>query len=109
LIHYTTTRNVDPDEELCIYYGNNLWFDSVEPRAEHASSDGHENDDGWGGLSNVDVPQIVLPSFFNGPVDDIVPEEDLPFERFKPPPEEETADTIRTGKLALAASRKQSE
>ncbi|KAJ7935514.1 hypothetical protein B0H13DRAFT_2246722 [Mycena leptocephala] len=96
LIHYTTTRNVDPDEELCIYYGNNLWFDSVEARGEHASSDGHENDDGWGGLANVDVPQIVLPAFFNGPVDDIVPEEDLPFERFKPPPEEETADTIRT-------------
>ncbi|KAJ7212201.1 cytidine deaminase-like protein [Mycena pura] len=37
-----------------------------------------------------------LPSFFEGPADDVIPEQDLPFERFKPPPEEETAESIRT-------------
>ncbi|KAF7365315.1 Histone lysine methyltransferase set7 [Mycena venus] len=100
LIHYTTTRNVEQDEELCIYYGSNLWFDPVDPAG---ALDAQENDvdDGWGGLTHVDseadnAAQHTLPPFFDGPADEIVPEEDLPFERFKPPPEEETADTIRT-------------
>ncbi|KAJ7134532.1 cytidine deaminase-like protein [Mycena epipterygia] len=89
-IHYTTTRNIEPDEELCIYYGHNLWFQVVAPDTIDSSPNEQENDDGWGGVSNVDVP------IFDGAVDDIVSEKDLPFERFKPPPEEETADTIRT-------------
>ncbi|KAJ6619511.1 cytidine deaminase-like protein [Mycena sp. CBHHK59/15] len=55
-----------------------------------------DNDDGWGGLSKVDVPQTSRPSFFDGAVDDIVPEEELPFEKLKPPPEEETLEDIRT-------------
>ncbi|KAJ7254369.1 hypothetical protein B0H12DRAFT_1219018 [Mycena haematopus] len=95
LIHYTTTRSIEPDEELCIYYGSKLWFDPVEPSE---TSDPHENDDGWGGLFSVDpdAAQSVLPPFFHGSVLDVVPEEDLPFERSKAPPEEETADTIRT-------------
>ncbi|KAJ6512192.1 cytidine deaminase-like protein [Mycena vitilis] len=94
LIHYTTTRPIGPDEELCIYYGSTLWFDSVEAPA--SLSDDPEPDDGWGGLSRVDIPQSTVPTFFNGAVDDIVSEDDLPFERFKPPPDEETAETIRT-------------
>ncbi|KAJ6557398.1 cytidine deaminase-like protein, partial [Mycena vulgaris] len=89
-IHYTTTRNVEPDEEMCIYYGSNHWFEPAGSNAARLPSDGQENDDGLGGLSHVE------PIFFNGSVDDVVSETDLPFERFKPPPEEETADTIRT-------------
>ncbi|KAJ6584832.1 cytidine deaminase-like protein [Mycena capillaripes] len=92
LIHYTTTRNIEPDEELCIYYGSSLWFDPVDPQYLNDQ----QVNDGWGGLSNVEIAQNTIPAFFSGSVDDIVPEEDLPFERFKPPPEEETADTIRT-------------
>ncbi|KAF8208840.1 hypothetical protein K438DRAFT_1573795 [Mycena galopus ATCC 62051] len=94
-IHYTTTRNIEPDEELCIYYGSNLWFDSTEPVVPF---DPLENDDGLGGLSSVDMDpaEIVLPSFFHGSIHDVVPEEDLPFERFKALPEEETADSVRT-------------
>ncbi|KAJ7459772.1 cytidine deaminase-like protein [Mycena latifolia] len=94
-IRYTTTRNVKLDEELCIYYGSNLWFEPAGRDAERPSSS-PEKGDGWGGLSNVDIPQDSLPIFFDGSVDDVVPEEDLPFERFKPPPEEETLNTVRT-------------
>ncbi|KAF8194232.1 cytidine deaminase-like protein [Pholiota molesta] len=51
-IKYTTVHDVHPDEELCIYYGQNL--------------------------------------------DEIIPEDDLPFTRFKPPPDEEDPQSIRT-------------
>ncbi|KAF7346198.1 Histone-lysine methyltransferase Set7 [Mycena sanguinolenta] len=95
LIHYTATRDIEPDEELCIYYGSKLWFDPVE---SVGTSDPQENEDGWGGLSSVNLNSTEngLPSFFHGSVDAVVPEEDLPFERFKPLPDEETAGTIRT-------------
>ncbi|KAJ6508910.1 hypothetical protein C8R45DRAFT_1208497 [Mycena sanguinolenta] len=97
LIHYTTTRHIEPDEELCIYYGSKLWFNPVE---HGGTSDSQETEDGWGGLSSVNVDlnstENTLPCFFQGSVDVVVPEEDLPFERLKPPPDEETADTIRT-------------
>jgi tRNA-specific adenosine deaminase 3 len=99
-IRYTTSRAVEPDEELCIYYGSNLWFKGAESDlgASELSSKDQETDDGWGGLSNVDVLPDSGPIFFEGSGDMIVPEQELPFERFKPPPDEETADTIRTGK-----------
>ncbi|KAK7048268.1 histone-lysine methyltransferase Set7, partial [Favolaschia claudopus] len=95
-IHYTTTRAVEPDEELCIYYGSNLWFDPVDFTASQNMQENH--DDGWGGLSslNSESAEDIPPSFLQGSADDVIPEEDLPFERFKPPPEEETAETIRT-------------
>jgi tRNA-specific adenosine deaminase 3 len=28
-IRYTSTRTINPDEELCIFYGHKLWFDPV--------------------------------------------------------------------------------
>ncbi|KAJ7044028.1 cytidine deaminase-like protein [Mycena alexandri] len=95
LIHYAATRDIEPNEELCIYYSSNLWFDAVGIHTNETSLE-QEKDDGWSGLSNVDIPQQNLPAFFKGSLDDVVPEDDLPFERFKPPPEEETADTVRT-------------
>ncbi|KAJ7696082.1 cytidine deaminase-like protein [Mycena rosella] len=95
-IRYSTTRNVEPDEELCLYHGGNLWFEPVGPNGARPSSGAQENEDSWGGLSNVDGLQDSRPIFFNGSVDEVVPEEELPFERFKPPPEEETLETIRT-------------
>jgi tRNA-specific adenosine deaminase 3 len=29
-IRYTSTRTVNPEEELCIFYGHKLWFDPVD-------------------------------------------------------------------------------
>ncbi|KAJ7175776.1 cytidine deaminase-like protein [Mycena filopes] len=77
------------------YYGRNLWFD---PAGVHAKSETlQETDDGRGGPSNFAIPHDSnLPAFFSGSADDIVSEDALPFERFKPPPEEETAETVRT-------------
>ncbi|KAJ7857724.1 hypothetical protein B0H14DRAFT_3108151 [Mycena olivaceomarginata] len=89
LIHYTTTRPVEPGEELCIYYGSTLWFDLADPAVASDTPDELER--------RVGRPVLFpVPPFFRGAVDDILPEEELPFERFKPPPEEETADSIRT-------------
>ncbi|KAJ7095947.1 cytidine deaminase-like protein [Mycena belliarum] len=99
-IRYTTTRNVKQGEELCIYYGSNLWFEPARPGAAGLSSNGrNDDDDEWGGLSRVEILPDSLPAFFQGSMDDTVQAEDLPFERFKPPPEEETLETLRTGKI----------
>nr|GAT60352.1 histone-lysine methyltransferase Set7 [Mycena chlorophos] len=87
-ITYTTTRAIAEGEELCIYYGNNLWF---QPAGAAASTSDVQIEDGWGGLSNLETPD-----FLEGNPDDIIPEDELPFERFKPPPNEESAETIRT-------------
>ena len=44
-----SARDVQPHEELCIYYGHNLWF----PATQSASANDAivEVDDGWGGLT----------------------------------------------------------
>ena len=35
VIRYTTMRDIEPDEELCINYGSNLWFeDNTEEQAD---------------------------------------------------------------------------
>ncbi|KAI0274210.1 cytidine deaminase-like protein [Russula aff. rugulosa BPL654] len=55
-IRYTTARAVDPDEELCIHYGSNLWFKPAEiPISDERSRIDTElvEEDGWGGLSAV--------------------------------------------------------
>lgn len=53
-----------------------------------------EPEDGWGGLSAVENEyedrEDIDP-------DEIVDEDSLPFTRFKPPPDEEDLDSIRTG------------
>ncbi|KAF8964191.1 hypothetical protein BDZ97DRAFT_2075331 [Flammula alnicola] len=72
-IQYTAVRDVTPGEELCIYYGQNLWISPAIDISE--SRDSSEVDDGW---------------------EEIIPEEDLPFTRYKLPPEEEDVQSIRT-------------
>ncbi|TFK28035.1 cytidine deaminase-like protein [Coprinopsis marcescibilis] len=96
-ITYTTVRDVQPGEELCIFYGHNLWFkpsDKMEKQVEESV------EDGWGGLSHISASeeegQPYRNPFSDGSRDEVVPEEDLPFTRFKLPPEEETPDLIRT-------------
>lgn len=74
-IRYTTTRVIQPDEELCIYYGHSLWFEAAEsspttnlvenrtPQAEAFNLAGLENID-----IRIEQPRLYL-------------EEELPFER----------------------------
>lgn len=64
------------------------------------SEESVEADDGWGGLAAVGVDADDSPSsnpYAEGDQDEIIPEEDLPFTRFRPPPEEEDPESIRTG------------
>ncbi|KAF9481206.1 hypothetical protein BDN70DRAFT_912372 [Pholiota conissans] len=99
-IMYTTVHDVQPGEELCIYYGDNLWFSDAN--AGSSKEDTPDLDDGWGGLTAVAEdevanghPEIVNP-YAEGPQEEIIPEDDLPFTRFKLPPEEEDPQSIRT-------------
>lgn len=95
-IRYETVRDIDVDEELCIFYGHKLWFEPLDTIGVASVVDSeHEDGDSWGGLSAVeneyeDQEENVDP-------DEIVDEDSLPFTRFKPPPDEEDLDSIRTG------------
>ncbi|CEG65447.1 hypothetical protein CU097_013318 [Rhizopus azygosporus] len=42
LIRYVTLRDIEPEEELCISYGNHLWFETEEDKKEQVSEDEHE-------------------------------------------------------------------
>ena len=106
-IRYTTARAVEPDEELCIFYGSNLWFKPTEiPTSEdertHADTDTGLVDDDWGGLSAVaseaSSSKRVLEDMPNP--NEILPDVDLPFTRVKltsDEDDEETSETVRTG------------
>ncbi|KAG6884061.1 hypothetical protein C0992_007092 [Termitomyces sp. T32_za158] len=100
-IRYTTVRDIAPDEELCIFYGHNLWFEPAGVSEKAASPSELDAEDGWGGLSAVGESADSVPSqeespFEKGDPDEVIPEEELPFTRFKLPPEEEDLDSIRT-------------
>ncbi|KAK7469099.1 tRNA-specific adenosine deaminase subunit tad3 [Stygiomarasmius scandens] len=101
-IKYETVREIDPGEELCIFYGHKLWFDPVDVCSVQDGSD-PEIDDGWGGLSVVNeehrestIENEALLALMDGDENEIIDEESLPFTRYKPPPDEEELDTIRT-------------
>ncbi|CAK5269754.1 unnamed protein product [Mycena citricolor] len=98
-IHYTSTRNISEGDELCIYYGSNLWFDATGSDQSHHQSP--EPEDGWGGLLKLDLSAAEDADELewhvpDGDESEVLPEEMLPFQRIKPLPEGETADTVRT-------------
>ena len=100
-IQYTTVRAVEPDEELCIFYGSNLWFKPVEiPNSDERDTELVE--DGWGGLSavadEVSSTKRILDDMLKP--SETLPDEDLPFTRVKlssDEDDEETSETVRTG------------
>ena len=101
-IRYTTVRDVNSGEELCVFYGHTLWF---MPAAQSSNCSTHialseaQVDDGCGGLSAVEPvnDNLFVNPYLEGNPDEIIPEEDLPFTRCKLPPEEEEVGSIRTG------------
>ena len=103
-IRYTTARAIQPDEELCIFYGSNLWFKPAEiPISDgRTRADTELVEDGWGGLSAV-VAETVSPKRVledTPKPNEILPDEDLPFTRVKltsDEDDEETSETVRTG------------
>jgi tRNA-specific adenosine deaminase 3 len=105
-IRYTTVRAVEPDEELCIFYGSNLWFNPAEAQISDGLvfSDTELVDDGWGGLSAVAgeaeaSSSNYVPKDTSDP-NEVVSDEDLPFTRVKltsDEDDEETLEAVRTG------------
>ena len=83
-IRYTATRNIAPDEELCIFYGHSLWFEPSDRQDAVAIED--ILDDEWGGLSrlqdNEEEDTRDFP-FLDGDPEELIPEDDLPFTRLK--------------------------
>jgi len=76
-IVYTSVRTIQPDEELCIFYGHQLWFDPIDG-APSRTSDVDENTDPWGGLADIQGhsgDNVANASSDN----DAVAEDDLPF------------------------------
>jgi tRNA-specific adenosine deaminase 3 len=119
-IRYTTVRAVEPDEELCIYFGSALWSQPVaiqipdgrtcteDNNTELVDDDDDDDDDGWGGLAAVAAGEVPLSSSASNrpPLEDrsdqneILPDEDLPFARVKltsDEDDEETLEAVRTG------------
>ena len=52
-IEYKTTKNIDPGEEPCIFYGYNLWF--VDQSANGKQSLPNVDKGEWTGLDISDV------------------------------------------------------
>lgn len=101
-IRYTTSRDVPPDEELCIFYGHTLWFQPADSRPN--SDTLVEPEDGWGGLTSLCEENAELKTdpwpVLNGNLNEIIPEDQLPFQRLKLTPdedEEEDMSVVRTG------------
>jgi len=92
-IRYTTTREVAPDEELCIFYGRKLWFGDAD-LGEIANSNVQDPKDGRGDLSFTggDVVGQGLRKEFYEDGQDIIQESDLPFVRIRITPDEEEED-----------------
>lgn len=106
-IRYVTSRQIMPDEEMCIFYGHKLWFDPVDAADNVLVEPKEEQDDGWGGLTGVEDQDIesegaltVLDAFSDGDPNEVIPEEQLPFKRIRLTPdeeEEEDMDAVRRG------------
>lgn len=103
-IRFTTARDINPDEEMCIFYGFNLWFQPAHSSRQTCIVTPEPTDD-WGGLAPLvhgfDNVLTLYPDFLDGNADDIIPPEELPFTRLKVgrDEEEEHLDEICTGAL----------
>lgn len=105
---YTSTRTIGPDEELCIFYGHNLWFNPVDVPNESGSTSvtagsGQELDE-WASLAGIQasLPDQGIPTALlagNMDDDDAIDEDDLPFtwKRLSLDKEEEQINDIELG------------
>lgn len=107
-IKYTTARAISIGEELCIFYGHKLWFESAEGEESQRTAD--EPDDGWGGLTGLQdesaehhAPMEDIWPLLIGNPDDVVPEEQLPFTRVKlvNDEDEDVLDAVCLGNFCL--------
>lgn len=100
-IRYTSARRIQEDEELCIFYGHNLWFTPLGSSSNSTQIDGGDVDDAWGGL--LDLSDVSNP-FSEGNPREIMVESDLPFLRTKVIPDDENENvegSVRTSGCLL--------
>ena len=97
-IVYTSTRTIDPDEELCIFYGHTLWFNSVDVTSVVVGS--AQELDEWGGLASI---QASLPEQGSCSDGDTVDEDSLPFtwKKLSLDKEEEQLNDIELGMFVI--------
>lgn len=91
-IRYSTARSIKLNEELCIVYDRLDPVDSPQNPLEAEVKDG---------LSAVDKNNTLENGPFLGDPNAMITDEELPFTKFKLPPEEEEIDNIRTGMLPI--------
>lgn len=99
-IRYTSTRTVNPGEELCIFYGHKLWFDPVgtaenlPPQVCLDQSDQSEFLD----ILAVDSKTDEVEPWDTGKPNDILEGEALPFiwKKLQIDEEEESMEDVRT-------------
>lgn len=104
-IRYTTTRDIRPDEELCIFYGHSLWFEPTDIVDRPPEVD--LQDDGWGGLSHLQADgdkDVQDEPFLHGHLDDLISEEELPFIRMKLVDDEAEGElaAVQTGRILVS-------
>jgi tRNA-specific adenosine deaminase 3 len=105
-IRFKATKMIQTGDEMCIFYGHNLWFEPVGPY-QRSQLLQQEPDDEWGGLAVVfnymEAGHSKYPAFLDGDPDEIIAVADLPFTRYKiaqDEDEEEELSAIRTSKLS---------
>ncbi|KAG1872322.1 hypothetical protein DFJ58DRAFT_761007 [Suillus subalutaceus] len=99
-IRYTSTRTVNPEEELCIFYGHRLWFnlvgtaENLKPQVCLDQSDQSEFLD----ILAIDSEVDEVEPWDTGDPNDILEGEALPFtwKKLQIDEEEESMEDIRT-------------
>ncbi|KAL4073156.1 hypothetical protein V8B97DRAFT_1869217 [Scleroderma yunnanense] len=96
-IIYTSTRTINPDEELCIFYGHSLWFDPIGmPNNTSLLARSDQELDGWDSLASIQGNHPDMPSLLGSVDGDAIDEGDLPFtwKKLSLDKEEETINDV---------------
>ncbi|GJJ13328.1 hypothetical protein Clacol_007580 [Clathrus columnatus] len=91
-IKFMTSRIVQPEEELCIYYGHSLWFDDADPLSIEPFEGTPFNQEGTYVSGLEDLEMDLLP---DSPIRFYL-EKELPFKKVSVVVEDEDGDGIET-------------
>ncbi|PFH53928.1 hypothetical protein AMATHDRAFT_72953 [Amanita thiersii Skay4041] len=95
-IRYTAIRDIEPEEELCIYYGHRLWFNSNVSHPVSNAAPSSENTNIWEELSAMGSIVDDDSPYLNGDASEAISDDDLPFTRYKLSADEEDPDSVQT-------------
>ena len=107
-IRYTAARLIESGEELCIFYGHNLWFEQVRVPAQNEMNS-EPDDVSAMRHSNEEVnARRDLASLLEEDLSKIVPEPNLPFTRIKLTPDDEEEEELGSIRTSLSRPRSSS-